>query len=192
VRDGVGVGTPPAGLRRIAWIDSAPLVDTVRTMNVHSRNFWAEVLGKRLGHDVAGRGTIAGGATAICGFASAHGLAFSCHDGSGLSYANRASALGIVQLLWYADDRPWGEALRSTLPTGGQGTLEDRLLQVKLRAKTGTLEDVSALSGWVWSRVSSEWLEFSIMSSGYDDRAAKSIEDQIVKIVSASATDPTP
>jgi D-alanyl-D-alanine carboxypeptidase/D-alanyl-D-alanine-endopeptidase (penicillin-binding protein 4) len=161
-------------------------------MNVRSRNFWAEVLGKRLGADAYGRGTIANGARAICDYAAAFGQDFTCYDGSGLSYANRATALGIIQLLWDAQAQPWGTTLRSTLPTGGQGTLEDRLPKWRLRAKTGTLDDVSALSGWVWLKTSDEWAEFSILSSGFDDRAAKDIEDEIVRIVSASATDPTP
>jgi D-alanyl-D-alanine carboxypeptidase/D-alanyl-D-alanine-endopeptidase (penicillin-binding protein 4) len=184
--------TPPAGLRRLAAIDSAPLEGVIRRMNVWSRNFWAEVLGKRLGADTLGEGTIANGATATCRFASAHGESFTCYDGSGLSYANRASALGILHLLWYADTQPWAEALRATLPTGGQGTLEDRLPNVRLRAKTGTLDDVSALSGWVWLETTGEWAEFSILSSGYSEGAAKEIEEAIVRVISAEASDPDP
>jgi hypothetical protein len=49
---------------------------------------------------------------------------------------------------------------------------------------------VSALSGWVWLESSNEWAEFSILSSGFDDQAAKTIEDQIVRVVSANASDP--
>ena len=192
VRDPAAAGTPPAGMDRLAWVDSAPLEGLVRRMNVRSRNFWAEVLGKRLGADAYGRGSIANGAKATCAFTAARGQDFACYDGSGLSYANRASALGIVELLWDAQATPWGDTLRSTLPGGGQGTLEDRLEQVRLRAKTGTLEDVSALSGWVWLELSNEWAEFSILSSGFDDQTAKAIEDQIVKVVSASASDPDP
>ncbi len=192
VRDPAGAGKPPQGMGRLAFVDSDPLRDVVRRMNLRSRNFWAEVLGKRLGADTYGRGTIDNGARAICAYAAAHGLDFTCYDGSGLSYANRASALGIVQLLWDAQTEPWGDTLRSTLPGGGQGTLEDRLLQVRVRAKTGTLDDVSALSGWVWLQRSNEWAEFSILSSGFDDQAAKTIEDQIVRVVSANAIDPDP
>jgi D-alanyl-D-alanine carboxypeptidase/D-alanyl-D-alanine-endopeptidase (penicillin-binding protein 4) len=192
VRRAPGAGSPPGGMALVTSLDSGPLENIVRHMNLESRNFWAEVLGKRLGADVSGKGTIANGAKAICAYAARHGQDFTCHDASGLSYANRASALGILQLLWSAQHTPWGGVLRSTLPTGGQGTLEDRLQQVRLRAKTGTLEDVSALSGWVWLRRSAQWAEFSIMSSGFDDQAAKSIENQIVRVVSANASDPDP
>jgi D-alanyl-D-alanine carboxypeptidase/D-alanyl-D-alanine-endopeptidase (penicillin-binding protein 4) len=192
VRDAPGAGSPPGGMKEIASLDSAPLGNVVRHMNLGSRNFWAEVLGKRLGVDVSGKGTIAAGAKAICAYAARHGQDFTCYDASGLSYANRASALGMLQLLWDAQARPWGDVLRSTLPTGGQGTLEDRLQDVRLRAKTGTLQDVSALSGWVWLQRSDEWGEFSIMSSGFDDATAKTIENKIVRAVSANANDPDP
>ena len=78
------------------------------------------------------------------------GVHFTLHDSSGLSYANRATADGILHLLWAADAAPWGEVLRDSLPGGNQGTLEGRLPKIELRAKTGTLDHASALSGWVW------------------------------------------
>jgi len=122
----------------------------------------------------------------------ARGLPSSSYDASGLSYSNRLRADTIVRLLWYADGRPWGDPLRGTLPSGGEGTLRDRLKNVTLRAKTGTLIDVSALSGWVWLERSQEWAEFSILSSGFDDDAAKIIENKIVRIVANYGADPTP
>ncbi len=91
-----------------------------------------------------------------------------------------------------ADATPWGSTLRSTLARGGQGTLEDRLEDVKVRAKTGTLEAVSALSGWVWLETSNEWAEFSILSSGMSTTTAKTIENKIVRLVSNNASTPTP
>ena len=82
---------------------------------------------------------------------------------------NRVSAAGIVRLLQIAERAPWGETLRGTLPAAGEGTLHDRLAGVTLRAKTGTLIDVSALSGWVWLEREDDWAEFSILSSRFDD-----------------------
>jgi len=80
--------------------------------------------------------------------------------------------------------------LRDALPTGGRGTLEDRLTDVRIRAKTGTLDDVSALSGWVWLEKTGGWVEFSILSSGFNEWTAKKIEDRIVRIVSFHASAP--
>jgi D-alanyl-D-alanine carboxypeptidase/D-alanyl-D-alanine-endopeptidase (penicillin-binding protein 4) len=161
-------------------------------MDVRSRNFWAEVLGKRLGFDESGRGTIAAGARAIDRFTDAHGQDFTLYDSSGLSYANRATAKGIVELLWVADGSPWGTTLRASLATGGQGTLKDRLVGVPIRAKTGTLQDASALSGWVRLESTGRWVEFSILSNGFSEWTAKALENKIVRIVSGQASYPTP
>jgi serine-type D-Ala-D-Ala carboxypeptidase/endopeptidase (penicillin-binding protein 4) len=78
------------------------------------------------------------------------------------------------------------------LPDGGQGTLKGRLPHVRLRAKTGTLDNVSALSGWVWSDAAGTWIEFSLLTSGMDEWAAKDLEDRVVAVLAARAKDPTP
>jgi D-alanyl-D-alanine carboxypeptidase len=174
----------------LAEVHSAPLSRIVRRMDLKSRNFYAEVLGKKLGSVAYGRGTIADAGRAIHAFTTAHGVAFTEHDASGLSYANRATVNGIVHLLWDADQEPWLGVLQASLPHAGQGTLEGRLRSVALRAKTGTLDDASALSGWVWLQRSGQWAEFSILSSGFSEWTAKTIEDRIVRAISANAVDP--
>ncbi len=184
------MGYAPTGLHPIAQIVSPPLRDLIRRMDLKSRNFWAEVLGKYLGADEWGRGTIANGARAIDRFTDAHGQDFTLYDSSGLSYANRANARGILELLWDADGASWGPILRASLPSGGRGTLKDRLTDVRIRAKTGTLDDASALSGWVWLERTGGWVEFSILSSGFNEWTAKRIEDRIVRIVSFRASAP--
>jgi D-alanyl-D-alanine carboxypeptidase len=108
-----------------------------------------------------------------------------------LSYANRQTTRGIVRLLWHADDRPWGPALRHSLTDGGEGTMKERLSGLRLRVKTGTLDNVSALSGWVWNRTEGTWIEFSILSSGMDEWAAKELEDDIVRVLARGASDPS-
>jgi D-alanyl-D-alanine carboxypeptidase len=192
VKGAAGAGRPPAGMQTLAETRSAPLRWIMRRMNVKSHNFWAEVLGKYLGARAYGKGTIANGAAAIEDFAAAHHVDLTCYDSSGLSYSNRAYAAGTLKLLWYVNRQSWADLFRGTLPRPGEGTLKERLLTVDVRAKTGTLDSVSALSGWVRLQRSGEWAEFSIMSSGYSQHYAKKIENQIVKVVARSATDPTP
>src|SRR5438093_641292 len=135
----------PGGLVRLATIPSERLRTIIRHMDLRSRNFWAEVLGKRLGFDESGHGTIGAAARAIHRFTDRHGQDFTLYDSSGLSYANRVTAKGILELLWVADRKTWGPVLRRSLPAGGQGTLEDRLRDVTIHAKPGTLHDASAL-----------------------------------------------
>ena len=188
-----GAGSPPTGLRHIATVRSDVFRFLIRNMNRRSRNFYAEVLGKWLGRLVlGGPGSIAKAARAIEGFAHAHGVDNTAYDASGLSYGNRISPQDLVSLLWFAESRPWGDELRLGLPTGGQGTLEDRLVGVKVRAKTGTLIDISALSGWVWMTKESGWGEFSIMSRGMSKDDAVAIEDRIVRILANRASVGTP
>ena len=169
-------------------MQSDPLAEIMRRMNMVSSNFRAEVLGKMLGATrIRPPGTIAKGARVIETFAASRGVRVTAHDSSGLSYDNRVSAEGIVELLTDAERAPWGEILRGTLPAGGEGTLDGRLETVTLRAKTGTLIDVSALSGWVWLEREDAWAAFSILSSGMDEDRAKTIENKIVRVVSANA-----
>jgi D-alanyl-D-alanine carboxypeptidase/D-alanyl-D-alanine-endopeptidase (penicillin-binding protein 4) len=183
VRGKPGSGRPPGGLETIASVTSQPFQRLLTKMLRPSDNFIAEMLGKRLGVETRGvPGTIAKGAAAIEAWTDDHGAGFTLYDNSGLSYANRVTAQGIVRLLWFAEDQPWGRDLRRALPTGGQGTLRHRLRGVDVRAKTGSLDDVSALSGWV--RVQSgDWVEFSVLSFGMPKSTASAIEDRIVEIL---------
>ena len=182
-------GAAPGGLTRIGSVRSRPLHAILRSMLRPSDNFDAEVLGKGLGAEVSGPpGTIAKGAAAIARWVADQGASsFRSYDSSGLSYWDRVTTVGIVHLLGVAEDESWGSVLRSSLPTGGQGTLEHRLRGVPVRAKTGTLDRISALSGWVRARRLSAWIEFSIVSAHLSKNTASSIEDHIVRILHRSA-----
>jgi D-alanyl-D-alanine carboxypeptidase len=180
-------GRVPARAQRVAGVRSAPLRALVARMNTTSSNFYAEMLGKLLGARSFGPpGTIAKGARAIESFAARHGVALLAHDSSGLSYANRVSARGIVTLLGHARRQPWGRALRLSLPSPGEGTLDSRLEGVPLYAKTGTLwNGSSALAGWVRLR-GGGMAEFAVL--GHD--SGKPIEDALVKRISADMRAP--
>lgn len=182
-------GKPPAGLAPVAQVQSRSLADLLEFTNRYSSNFYAEVLGKRLGAEHGGiPGSIAKGAAAIRAFAVDHGVNVRANDASGLSYSNRVSPIGLVRLLGVAEREAWGVALRDTLPRPGQGTLEGRMKHLKVRAKTGTLTGISALSGWVFLRHERVWAEFSILSRGIDKTQAIRIEDAVVRVLSRYAT----
>jgi D-alanyl-D-alanine carboxypeptidase/D-alanyl-D-alanine-endopeptidase (penicillin-binding protein 4) len=188
VRGKASLGPAPSHMVPLASVRSDRLAEIMRRMNVVSSNFRAEVLGKLLGARRLGSpGTIAKGARVVRAFAKARGVRVKAHDGSGLSYDNRVSARGMVEMLRVAERAPWGEVLRGTLPAGGEGTLEERLEKVTVRAKTGTLVEVSALSGWVWLEREDAWAAFSILSSGMSTSQAKSVENRIVRVVAANA-----
>jgi D-alanyl-D-alanine carboxypeptidase/D-alanyl-D-alanine-endopeptidase (penicillin-binding protein 4) len=191
--DGVATaGTGTSGLHTIASVDSPPLATLMRHMDRRSINFSAEVLGKALAFAATGTGSIAKAAATICAYEAAHRVTgMTCHDSSGLSYANRQTAAGIVRLLWVANRQPWAGTLKMALPDGGQGTLRGRLPHIRVRAKTGTLDNVSALSGWVWSDAAGTWIEFSLLTSGMNEWRAKDLEDRVVTVLASRAKDPT-
>ena len=185
------MGPPPQGLHRVASVRSAKLSTILRHMDRNSINFDAEVLGKYLGQLVRGApGTIEKGASVIRRFAARRNVVVATNDASGLSYANRVTSDGVVRLLEDATREPWGSTLRAALPAAGQGTLKDRLNGIVVRAKTGTLDQISALSGWVWLERSDAWAEFSILSRGLSKTAAIRIENRVVRIVSNDAEAP--
>jgi D-alanyl-D-alanine carboxypeptidase/D-alanyl-D-alanine-endopeptidase (penicillin-binding protein 4) len=183
-------GPGVTGLTTLASVSSKPLRTIVSHMDHRSLNFSAEVLGKALAYAGGKAGTIANGAAAICAYEAARHVSAKCHDGSGLSYANRQTASGIVHLLWNAGRQPWVGALRMALPAAGDGTLRHRLRGVRLRAKTGTLDQISALSGWVWNDATDGWIEFSLLTSGMPEYPAKDLEDKIVQVLANGAKPP--
>ncbi|MFL5766394.1 MAG: D-alanyl-D-alanine carboxypeptidase/D-alanyl-D-alanine-endopeptidase [Actinomycetota bacterium] len=186
-----GAGRPPDALQQLVGISSPPLLEILHEQDVRSDNFDAEVLNKLLGYTSSGGGTIAAGADAIRTWAASNGVELEAHDGSGLSYANRVSAAGVVDLLEASENEPWGPQLRSALPHAGQGTLRSRLAGIKLHAKTGTLHVASALSGWVWIRHDRTWAPFSILVGDVPTDRAIALEDQIVRILARNARLPS-
>ncbi|NQY96144.1 MAG: D-alanyl-D-alanine carboxypeptidase/D-alanyl-D-alanine-endopeptidase [Henriciella sp.] len=154
----------------IASLDPAPLQDIVTRINRDSQNLYAEVLLRQLGR-AAGIGASFCGLLQIEDFLTEIGVeraSYDIADGSGLSNYNRATPATITALLRHAATAPWGEAFLASLPVSGgaKGTLKYRFrgtaLDGKVFAKTGTLNHVDALSGYLTAR-SGQTLVFSII-----------------------------
>lgn len=180
-------GPGVTGMTVIASVASKPLGSIMERMDHRSINFSAEVLGKALAFAGGHAGTIADAAAAICAYEAAHHVSATCHDSSGLSYANRQTAIGIVHLLWSAEHQPWLDTLRAALPAAGEGTLRHRLGGIRVRAKTGTLDNASALSGWIWNGQTDGWITFSMLTDGMDEYAAKDLEDRVARVLANRA-----
>ncbi|EQD42029.1 Peptidase S13, D-Ala-D-Ala carboxypeptidase C, partial [mine drainage metagenome] len=111
-------------------------------------------------------------------------------DGSGLSPDDRITPRALTTLLRYVAEQPWGAEFRATLPIGGvDGTLSDRFTRGPLRgrvfAKTGTLDEVNALSGYVTAK-NGRTLIVSVLCNGHMPEA-KGITKTIDAIVTAAA-----
>jgi LysM repeat protein len=105
------------------------------------------------------------------------------YDGSGLSVLNRSSARSFIELLAVMARSPMWEYYWHTLPEAGASDGLRRMYRTaaehNLRAKTGTIDRVSALSGYV-SAANGERLAFSIISNNVPSTwMAKRVEDAI-------------
>jgi len=179
----------PAGAVLLADVESPPMTTLVRLMNKQSDNFFAEILTKDLAMQARGRGTTAAGAGLAAGFARRLGARARLVDGSGLSRGNRASPYRVVRLLAAMNQRDEFDAWYASLPVAGRdGTLYDRMrsgaARGRCRAKTGTLSNVSALSGFCTAR-SGELYAFSILMNGVYPTGARRLQDRMARAIAA-------
>ncbi|WP_082224560.1 D-alanyl-D-alanine carboxypeptidase/D-alanyl-D-alanine endopeptidase [Halolamina rubra] len=149
-----------------ARVDSSPLRELVREMNVPSDNFIAEQIARRVAHEATGDGTWSGWESLVeKHFDSLGTETVRIRDGSGLSRYNLVPAKAIVAHLRWVDDQPWRSAFFDSLPTPGTGTLDSRLEGVPVAAKTGTITGTSALSGVVRRETEPDVI-FSVLHGG--------------------------
>ena len=151
---------PTEGLTVLAEHRSPPLVEAIRVVNKTSQNLHAEVL-LRLAARARSPAAILTRAAleAAQEFFRSIGIAerdVAIFDGSGLSRRNLITPEATVKLLQYVAQQPWGEAFLSTLPVAGtDGTLQERMkgtpAEGRVQAKTGSLGNVNALSGYATS-----------------------------------------
>ncbi|MEZ5239809.1 MAG: D-alanyl-D-alanine carboxypeptidase [Microthrixaceae bacterium] len=147
-------GTAPSEATELAAIDSLPVTGLVGELLAFSDNTTAELLLKEIGLEASGAGTTEAGIAAITSWAEDSGIAepgWAVADGSGLSSSNRLTCTMLATVL--REDGPEGPIAAGLAVPGSPGTLDDRFLRgdmsERLRAKTGTLNEVAALSGWV-------------------------------------------
>jgi D-alanyl-D-alanine carboxypeptidase/D-alanyl-D-alanine-endopeptidase (penicillin-binding protein 4) len=176
----------------IASLLSPPLTSILKYMDYESDNFTAEILLKQLGTLESGQGTTAAGALAVRSILAEYGVPLSgvrIADGSGLSRLNRLTATTLVHMLrsaWASPDLR--DTFVSSLPVAARsGTLERRMIRTaaagRVRAKTGTTRESSALSGIVKGRYA-----FSILQNGYPvaHRSARRSQDRFAAILAAN------
>lgn len=191
VDGGAVSGYAPADGPLITSIASAPLAKEVDSMLNVSDDTAAELFTKELGYQASHSGTTAAGTAAIRADLTADGLPVSQLvnvDGSGLDRGDRASCTLVSAALRRAG--PSG-VIAQGLPVAGQtGTLTTRMLGTpavgRLRAKTGTLDEVVSLSGFVTPVAASapsaalrQPIVFSIILNGLSSGAAENLSDTI-------------
>jgi D-alanyl-D-alanine carboxypeptidase/D-alanyl-D-alanine-endopeptidase (penicillin-binding protein 4) len=137
---------------------SLTLAEIIRLVNKYSNNVMARHLFLTIAAERAGTpATTEGGRTALRAWLNAHNIEMPglvLDNGSGLSRAERVTARGIGEMLDFAWHSPFMPEFAASLPLSAtDGTLRTRFsatgMQGRIRLKTGHLDDVSALAGFV-------------------------------------------
>jgi D-alanyl-D-alanine carboxypeptidase/D-alanyl-D-alanine-endopeptidase (penicillin-binding protein 4) len=172
---------------------SAPLADVCRISNKPSNNFVAEAIYKTLGGELYGLpGTLAKGTRAIGEFLTGFGVKagnYRIVNGSGLTHDNRITPADLSLLLRriYFDLAIAPDFVTSLAVGGIDGTIRNRFVGTEavglVRAKTGTLSGVSALSGYVGEK--DDVVVFTIFVEGFRHRRLNEVRHAQVRMVEA-------
>jgi D-alanyl-D-alanine carboxypeptidase/D-alanyl-D-alanine-endopeptidase (penicillin-binding protein 4) len=178
----------------VVGINETPLPVVVTHANKESQNLYAESLCKRLGHAATGQpGSWANGTAVVGEYLRKVGVGadeFKLDDGCGLSRGNAISPHAMCQVLasnYYGETKA---VFMNSLAVGGvDGTLEHRFterdLKGKVFAKTGFIEGVSSLSGYLQGR-DGNFYAFSILINGIPPKSNsiyKEYQERIVRAV---------
>jgi D-alanyl-D-alanine carboxypeptidase/D-alanyl-D-alanine-endopeptidase (penicillin-binding protein 4) len=196
------LGDTPVALRRrraapgptmLAVHESAPLPLLIRRVNKNSDNEWAERVLEAAGAETyGGSANTAKGVRALREALTDLGVPASGYlpaNGSGLGHQNRVAPATMADLLHklYFDPRVGPDLLQSLSVGGVDGTTRNRFRNSsaaeRVRAKTGTLNGVSCLSGYVGDK--SDVVAFSIMVEGHRRRAVTNVRSAQVSAVNA-------
>jgi PBP4 family serine-type D-alanyl-D-alanine carboxypeptidase len=175
----------PDGVELIHRYVSPPLVEVIKYLNKNSDNFYAEMILKAIGFEKKGEGTAKAGISVVTEYSRSLGLDLRADmlDGSGLTRYNQLASEHLVGLLTALAKEPYFLGFYDSLPIAGvDGTLQSRMSNTaasgNLRGKTGSLTDVSALSGYVRTK-DNELLAYSMLMNGYTSSSTRQLQDKI-------------
>ena len=188
LRGKVREGLTPASARNIATLESPALSETIRDINKFSNNVMARQVFLTL---AAQRPATAEGARLrINTWLNDKGLnipGLILDNGSGLSRTERISADGLSRLLLAAWKSPVMPELMSSLPVAGiDGTLKKRLVNGaatgRAHLKTGYLENVRAIAGYVLDSNDKRWVVVFLINDP-KSRSGKPAMDEMLRWV---------
>ncbi len=145
----------PAGTV-LASRQSPPLAETLQVIDKVSQNLHAEIVLREIGHVTRGEGSASAAQKEMSAWLESLGAGkreFEFEDGSGLSRRTLVNPLTVVTVLRALHQSEHRETFRDLLPVGGEdGSLSSRFRGEKqaslIRAKTGSISHVAALSGY--------------------------------------------
>jgi serine-type D-Ala-D-Ala carboxypeptidase/endopeptidase (penicillin-binding protein 4) len=182
-------GKTPLDATLIATLKSKSLIAIITHMLQESDNLYANSLYKQIAFAVTGEGTYKQGAFAIKKVLKEHTsmdmTQVELADGAGARYNLVTPEQIVVLLTNLYNDKTMQSIFINALPQAGvSGSLKDRMkkttLVKKVFAKTGTMHDVSSLSGY--AQTENNAFIFSIIINGVNEPiiAAKGLEEKIL------------
>lgn len=181
----------PAGARKLAETASPPLAELVRDINKLSNNTMARSVFMTLGSDYQHNHTEAvaldsqqAAALAVRDWAASHGQTFAelvLDNGAGLSRIARVTPRHLATVLQWGYRSAFAPEYTASLPIVGlDGTMRKRLTGSPLagtaRVKTGTLEDVKAVAGYVYDPAGRTWLVVGIVNHKHAEVAQPALD----------------
>jgi len=181
---------------------SPPLSVLLYPLGKWSDNFTAEMVLKILGAQAGAPGTSARGVAVVEAELAKRGVdttGLVMVNGSGLFEGNQVAPRHLTQTLVaaYRDPSIGPEYVAQLAIAGYDGTLKSRLEDLPrprmVRAKTGTLRDVIALSGYVFGEPERS-VAFSFLANGIAGKQAdaRKLADDIVRALAEYAIQPSP
>ena len=165
--------TAPAADKPFLVHHSRPLSDIIKLINKFSNNVMTRQLLLTLAAELGEPpGTVGQGVRVVDAYLSDRGLdthTLKIDNGAGLSRAARSSAKLLADILEHAWTIPYRPEFISSLAiTGMDGTAKNRLKYKPVSGyahiKTGTIDDVSAIAGYVHARSGREYIVAGMMN----------------------------
>ncbi|HEX3731381.1 MAG TPA: D-alanyl-D-alanine carboxypeptidase/D-alanyl-D-alanine-endopeptidase [Mycobacteriales bacterium] len=187
----------PIHAQPLGMVQSPSVARLVEIMLAESDNVIADSLARQVAIERHQPASFAGAAAAVLNTLTGVGVNVSgaqLSDGSGLSRNDRLSADLLAQLIGAAGRRPELRAVLSGLPVAGfSGTLDGRFADPTesaavsdVRAKTGSLSQVSSLAGTL-ATADGSVLDFAVIANGFPSNGGDTAEQGIDRIAGALA-----
>lgn len=175
---------------------STPLSDTVTSINKYSNNVMARMLFLNLDTlDENEPATLAGARQRVAEWLADNGIeipGLHVDNGSGLSRSTRITASGMAELLQLGWESPYSPEFLSSLPLAAlDGTMKKRLhdspIVGRARIKTGSLNGVRSMAGYIIARDGKPYSVTMLMQSDkVTYRNGSEVQDAVLKWINST------
>ena len=190
----VKLGHGEKGATVLAKHESEPLSTLLYALGKNSDNFYAEMVFKTIAAETKRPAKSQDAAETVAAWLVKHELGDAglvIKNGSGLFDSNRTTAFSVAKLLRHCWQEPElrNEFVAQLAIGGVDGTLHKRFRNTRahraIRAKTGTLDDAIALSGYVLGPRGKHTIAFSILFNHVAGHAASArmAADKLIELI---------